>query len=526
MTQEVTMYMIPESGMYQGVMTQFKNGVEYRSGKTEYDTPNKSVTLYLQKQKCNMAVIFKMRSTTVKGIDGFHYCAFGDGYVDYYSLKTGLLVSHVSLAYWPVLGPSNFYPTVDINGNKVVYTFAEDGYEVAGIFERGTDGSFSMIGKVRMSQTFYNPNKLLFAGTTGPFRAIQIPYTDVDPGGDRFLINQDPTEPGYPITLVQDQAIWMQSYDEGPGGVEQGTVRGYFVRNPTETSFQIATEVYDHDPFVEPVDITSQGNHYHTFTGAGVYGYHSNNIRENSLAIIPSKFRNGNLYVNFGTITGMISEEIIPDMSDINSDKKRLILSKTSLLVGDLAPGNGRTKKIQFLEFLPEDYPDRSLYTFEIDVLDEIGATLLGNYYNNSLYITIYYDDGSQEWYNSSGTWIYDWNPPIGFDYVSARVDYGSSFYYVIANSTTNESYLVVYSLTSGAEISRTLLNNPYTSTEGYYKLSNNQIINNKYIMVHTTNGHNMFFEIASPLKGIMGEITLPIANNYTGFYVVPQITV
>jgi Cysteine-rich secretory protein family. len=98
----------------------------------------------------------------------------------------------------------------------------------------------------------------------------------------------------------------------------------------------------------------------------------------------------------------------------------------------------------------------------------------------------------------------------------------------VAVNLTTKDSYLLRYSLSSGS-LTKTLLDNPYRDTplEGFYQISNLQLIADKYLMVHTSSGHIIFFDAYNPAQGIKGEVT--IESNWSqlgssGYYVVPQI--
>ena len=444
----------------------------------QYGVPCDDVTEYvegssgsgcLQKQPYEYLIKTKLRYLgevsgeffPITGIPGYNFCYFrndssewgGTGWVDYYSLGSGNLMSSVALPF--MIGAGNTFgmvPSVDIDSEHGVYSAIEASGEYTehyNRFSRDQKGIWSHAGKVSLER------------------------------------------------LMKSNAVTYM-----------GEVGAYI-------------------------------------------GYYSNYLRYETAALRPSEIFNDHVYSNvFGNDQqiGRLYKEALPDLS-VDSDDKRIALSYDDLFVGALAPGNGFTTQVQFSSILPADYPDKEMYTFLVNIFNDgyddgsgkytIGSgQIQGIYRNGSLFIVLSFDDirGSsgnqmfQKWYNGSGTFLYDWeNPSYTFESIaylyslSSRVYHQGSFFHIAVNEHENKSYLLRYGLDSGGLIQTELLN-PYQGSEGNYQLTNRQLIADKYIMVHTTSGHQIFFDAYTPSAGIQGEIVMGISSEEVGFYVIPQI--
>jgi hypothetical protein len=111
---------------------------------------------------------------------------------------------------------------------------------------------------------------------------------------------------------------------------------------------------------------------------------------------------------------------------------------------------------------------------------------------------------------------------------LTGRINHQNSFFYVAVNLTTKNSYLLHYNLSSGSMI-KTELINPYRDIplEGFYQISNLQLIADKYLMVRTSSGHIIFFDAYNPSQGIKGEVVIESTWSQlgtSGYYVVPQL--
>jgi len=326
----------------------------------------------------------------------------------------------------------------------------------------------------------------------------------------------------------------------------EGECYGKFTRNADGSLTEVG-KVHLNVP-LKYNDVTLAGT-----TGSYI-GYHVNYLMYDKASLRPSLNYNNRIHSNvFGEDKqiGRFYEEAFPDLSEDQTSpevyNKRVALRYDDLFVGDLSPDSDYVLQVPFSDIM--DTPDLNfsfiVNIFNDQVNDGSGKYIIGSgqiqgiYYGSSLFILLTFDDirGSsgnqayQKWYNSSGSFLYEWIWPEDEDgnlySLTGRITHQNSFFYVIYDTNLN-SYLLHYNLISGSMI-KTELNNPYkdTALEGPYKISNLQLIDNKYLMVHTSSGHIIFFDAYNPSQGIKGEISM--ASNFgqlanPGYYVVPQV--
>jgi hypothetical protein len=445
-----------------------------------------SGTFYLQKSAYSSYLITtKLKSLgtpldpidPITGIPGYCYCNFHNepdgefgskGYCDYYSLGSGSLMATIELPYMVSVSSYRMFPSVDINSNKGVY----DALEYEGQY----------------------PNYMRF---------------DIDSGGE-----------------------WT------PKG--QVLMQRNFARNSVT--------------YVGESGVSGESSYI---------GYSGSLFAFNPNAVLPARWVNNYIYTNeYGEDAqlGVLWKEALPDLTpDVPLNQlsnKRVALSKQNLFVGDLAPGPGKTIQVTFGSTLDiNNYPDRDNYSFLVDVFDDhfddgsgkytIGSgQIQGLYYNNTLFIMLSFDDirggqgnqAYQKWYDAGGHFLYNWIYPSYIDgddveqlyWMTGRVNHQTSFFYVGYREDNNESYLFHYNLFTGGS-SQIHLENPYKDEqyEGPYKISNQQLIANKYLMVHTSPGHCIFFDAYTPSAGIQAEVRINSTSSQLsqlGYYVIPSI--
>lgn len=504
----------------------------------------------------------------VTGIPGYVFCVFRNdaeefgnkGYCDYYSLGSGSLMATIELPY--MVASSVVKPAVDINTDVVVYdpVIIEDQSYQYGRFKRDAKGSLTIQGHVLCDTGYYFPDALLFVAGLNSYTGEDmipprnIPYTAFNVEDNTVtLLNHG---------FVDGDNEWINFNFVGtpPGGLVSN--KWYVVVNVTVTTFQLAVNPMEQNPWTgNPIDITSQGTGFGVLVvDYGNYGYDNAKLQNDANSMYPVNIHENRLYVNrYGEDkqTGRLYYEELPDLTDNNYIYKRMVAGYINLFVGELAVGTEYVIEVPFSNLLDANYPDKEIYTdpvkvFNDQVDDGSGKYIIGSgqiqarFYYNSLFIILTFDDirgtagnqAYQKWYNSSGQFLYEWMYPfytnsqnVLVPYVlTGRVNHQNSFFYVLGNPETNESWLRQYNLLTGYYV-ETKLENPYKDeavSGGYYKISNLQLIQDKYLMCHFSgaNGHTVFFDAYVPSAGIQGEIVLDVTNDYMGYYVIPSIGV
>jgi len=502
----------------------------------------------------------------ITGIPGYVFCVFRNdaegfgnkGYIDYYSLGSGSLMATVELPY--MVSESVVIPAVDINTDVMVYDpiFFEGQAYNYGRFKRNANGSLTIQGHVLCAKGYYFPDATLFVAGLNSYtgEAIlpprNIPYTAFNAENDTVtLINHG---------FVDGENEWILFDFVGtpPGGLVSN--KWYVVVNVTVDSFQLAINPIEQTHWTgTPIDITSQGSGFGVLVvDYGNYGYDNAKLQNDRSSMYPVNIHENRLYVNrYGEDqqTGRLYYEELPDLTDNNYAYKRMVSGYEQLFVGQLAIGTEYVIEVPFSNLLDPDYPNRLLYTDPVNVFndqvdDGSGKYIIGSaqiqagFYYNSLFIILTFDDirgaagnqAYQKWYNSSGQFLYEWMYPfyinslnVSVPYVlTGRINHQNSFFYVLANPETKESWLRHYNLWTGLYV-ETKLENPYKDelvSGGYYKVTNLQLIQDKYLMCHFSgaNGHTVFFDAYAPSAGIQGEISLEVTTDYMGYYVIPSI--
>ena len=528
---------------------------------TDYVTRSSGIGIssafYMQKSPTSVLMFSKMKSSKytrpdpfepITGIEGFDYCVFvndneefgSTGYIKYYSLGSGALKATVAL---PCMIGDGLIQSVDINSSYVVYDGVESELEPPKYnrFIRQGDGSLVIDGRLLFERGMYYPNSYLYAGTTGTHNSIQVSYSDISVESDEFLVEHE---------IPEGTLALLQCSGTPPSPLVNGNA--YYLIEVTAQSFKVAST-----PGGTAIDLTSQGTGYCTFSFSGYTGYHNALYLYDKVGLRASNIINDEIYINvFGEEKqiGRFFKEPLPDLS-ADSDTKRMCSGYLDLFVGDLDPTSDYVLQVPFSSIMPEDAPNKEQYTFLVNIFNDqvddgsgeytIGSgQIQGVWCDKNFKILLSFDDvrGSsgnqayQKWYSYDGQFLFVWKYPeytfeetTYFYGLAGRVFHGNYMFDVMINEQTNTSYLYSYYMGVNSTPSIHELDNPYKDDEGYYFVTNLQIIGDQYLMLNLNdnNSHCVFFKVYSPQLGIVGEVTMAWAYaQQQGYRVVPKIGV
>ena len=292
-----------------------------------------------------------------------------------------------------------------------------------------------------------------------------------------------------------------------------------------------------------------------TGTNPAYTGYYDALYFYDKVGLRASNIINNEIYINvFGEEkqVGRFFKEALPDLS-ADSDTKRICTGYLDLFVGDLSPTSDYVLQVPFSSIMDANAPNKEQYTFLINIFndqvdDGSGEYIIGSgqiqgvWCDKNFKILLSFDDirGSsgnqayQKWYSDTGQFLFVWKYPEytfeGTTYfygLAGRVFHGNYMHDVMVNTKTNVSYLYSYYMGFNNTPSIYELHNPYKDDEGYYFVTNLQIINDQYLMLNLNgnSSHCVFFKVYSPQLGIVGEVVMAWAyGQQQGYRVVPKI--
>lgn len=517
----------------------------------EYVFPDSNITIqsedeeifFLAKSIRTSKFIVRMKSNQyvkpdpldpITGIEGFDYCVFKNddsenGFIEYYSLASGALKLTVPL---PAMVGTEITAAVDINLNFVVYdaVYDKESSALYSRFVRQGDGSLELNGQLLLSRDYKAFNPILLLGTTADRQPFYVEEEDINVSDDSFYVPEHEIPEG---TIVN-----LRCNGTPPTPLYSGN--SYYLVEVTENTFKLSLTLNG-----EAIDLEDAGEGTCSFHFPGYEGYDNGWYEYDKTGLAPYNIVDNYIYMNiFGSNrqTGRLYYEALPDLT-ADSEDKRVCLGYHDLFVGSLNPDSDYVKEVFYYEFLPDDYPDREQYNFLVNVFDEevsdgSGAYIIGSgqiqgvFCDKHLMILLTFDDvrgdsgnqSYQKWYSAEGEFRMVWSFPDGYG-IAGRIFYKWKMIDVMISLTTYEAHLYVYDLSSGSLISTTLLDNPYLEEEGYYFVTNRQVIDDRYIMLNLSNNsdHCVFFEIGNSYP--TNEVIMNWSyGQQTGYRVVPQI--